>query len=69
VMREIVYRLLVGEQGDRLQHVAVLDGSTHRIAKAVELLRKGFDQPLRAESIAGSDLDKCFSNQIFRPNS
>jgi AraC-like DNA-binding protein len=52
VMREIVYRLLVGEQGDRLQHVAVLDGSTHRIAKAVERLRKGFDQPLRVESIA-----------------
>lgn len=52
VMREIVYRLLVGEQGDRLRHIAVLDGSTHRIAKAIDRLRKDFDQPLRAENIA-----------------
>ena len=32
--REIVYRLLIGEQGDRLRHVAVLNGHRHRIAQA-----------------------------------
>jgi AraC-like DNA-binding protein len=52
VTREIVYRLLVGAQGARLRHIVVLGGSTHRIAKAVDLLRKDFNQPLRIESIA-----------------
>src|SRR5215208_3135396 len=52
VTREIVYRLLRGEQGGRLSHVAALGGSTHRIVEAIERLRKEFDQPLRIEDIA-----------------
>lgn len=52
VMREIVYRLLIGEQGHRLRHLPELGGHTHRIAKAVERLRKEFDQPLRSEVLA-----------------
>ncbi len=52
VTREIVYRLLRGEQGGRLSHVAALGGSTHRIVEAIERLRKEFDQPLRIEEIA-----------------
>src|SRR5919199_5790310 len=52
VKREIVYRLLRGEHGDRLRHTAVLGGHTHRIARALERLRKEFDQPLRIEDIA-----------------
>src|ERR671938_1601177 len=52
VTREIVYRLLMGEQGGRLSHVAALGGSTHRIVEAIERLRKEFDQPLRIEDIA-----------------
>ncbi|HXF61629.1 MAG TPA: hypothetical protein VNK95_08430 [Caldilineaceae bacterium] len=43
-MREIVYRLLMGKQGDRLRHVAVLGGHTHRIARAIERLRKEFNR-------------------------
>ncbi|MEH2421476.1 MAG: AraC family transcriptional regulator [Nostoc sp.] len=52
IKREIIYRLLVGEQGARLRHIAVLSGYTHHIALAVERLRKDFNQPLRIESIA-----------------
>jgi len=52
VTREIVYRLLMGEQGSRLRHTAVLGGHGHRIARALERLRKDFDQPLRIEDIA-----------------
>jgi AraC-like DNA-binding protein len=52
VTREIVYRLLRGEQGGRLRHTAVLGGHSHRIARALERLRKDFDQPLRIEDIA-----------------
>ncbi len=52
VTREIVYRLLMGEQGGRLRHTAVLGGHSHRITEAIERLRKDFDQPLRIEDIA-----------------
>ncbi len=52
VMREIVYRLLVGAQGARLRHLAVQGGYTHNIARAVELLWKDFNQPLRIERLA-----------------
>jgi AraC-like DNA-binding protein len=52
VTREIVSRLLMGAQGARLRHIAVLGGDTHHIARAVDLLRKDYSQPLRMERIA-----------------
>jgi AraC-like DNA-binding protein len=52
ITREIIYRLLIGEQGGRLRHLAILGGYTSHIARAVERLRQDFDQPLRIEDIA-----------------
>jgi AraC-like DNA-binding protein len=52
ITQEIIYRLLVGEQGARLRHLAILGGYTSHIARAVERLRQDFDQPLRIEDIA-----------------
>jgi AraC-like DNA-binding protein len=52
ITREIIYRLLMGEQGARLRHIAILAGYTSYIARAVERLRQDFDQPLRIEEIA-----------------
>jgi AraC-like DNA-binding protein len=52
ITREIVYRLLMGEQGDRLRHIAVQGGHTHRITNAIERLRKEFDQPHRVDDMA-----------------
>lgn len=52
IKQEIIYRLLMGKQGNRLRHIAVLGGYTHHIARAVERLRKDFNQPLRIERIA-----------------
>ncbi len=52
VAQEITYRLLTGEQGSRLRHIAVMGGYTHPIARAVERLRKDFNQTLRIENIA-----------------
>ncbi|GAC1455115.1 MAG: AraC family transcriptional regulator [Ktedonobacteraceae bacterium] len=52
ITREIIYRLLIGEQGGRLRHLALLGGYTSHIARAVERLRQDFDQPLRIEDIA-----------------
>jgi AraC-like DNA-binding protein len=52
VKREIVFRLLMGEQGARLRHLPILGGNSHVIARAVERLRNDFDQPLRIDAIA-----------------
>src|SRR5438105_14061957 len=50
---EIVYRLLMGAQSDRLRHLAALGGATNRIIKALERIGSDFDRPLRVESLAG----------------
>ncbi len=52
ITREIIYRLLIGEQGSRLRHLAILGGYTPDIARAIERLRQDFNQPLRIEQIA-----------------
>lgn len=52
VTREIIFRLLAGEQSARLRQVAVLGGQTDRIARAIERLRNDFDKPLRIENLA-----------------
>ena len=52
VLREIIYRLCVGEQGGRLRQIAVSGGRAHRIAKAIELLRANHNKPLRVAGLA-----------------
>ncbi|HEX2908631.1 MAG TPA: AraC family transcriptional regulator [Phototrophicaceae bacterium] len=52
ITREIIYRLLIGEQGRRLRHLALLGGYAPDIAKAIARFRQDFDQPLRIEQIA-----------------
>jgi AraC-like DNA-binding protein len=52
VKREIVYRLLKGEQSDRLHHVSAVGGHAHRIGQAIERLRGDFDRTLRVEDVA-----------------
>ena len=52
VTREIVYRLLVGDQGDRLRHVAVLGGQTHRMTEAIRQLQARFAEAVRMEDLA-----------------
>jgi AraC-like DNA-binding protein len=52
ITREIIYRLLMGEQGARLRHLAILGGYTPHIGRAVDRLRRDFDQPLRVENLA-----------------
>ena len=52
VTREIVYRLLIGAQADRLRHLARFGGATDRVVSAIERLRRDYDKPLRIESLA-----------------
>ena len=52
ILREIVYRLLMGDHGHRLRHLALLGGSPDRVARAIERLHREFDQPLRIDVLA-----------------
>ncbi|HEV2971622.1 MAG TPA: AraC family transcriptional regulator [Pirellulales bacterium] len=52
VTREIVYRLLIGPQCNRLRHLAKFGGQAHRIARAIQTIRESFNQPLRIEDLA-----------------
>jgi len=52
VTREIVFRLLMGEQGGRLRRLVAQGGYASRIARAVERIRNDFDQPLSIDSLA-----------------
>lgn len=52
ITREIVYRLLIGEQCDRLRYIVVQNGHAHHIARAIERFRKEIDQPLPIEHVA-----------------
>jgi AraC-like DNA-binding protein len=52
IVREIVYRLLTGEQGGRMRHLATEGGHAHRMVRAVAKLRKDYDKPLRIEAVA-----------------
>ncbi len=52
IIREIIYRLLKGEQGARLGHLIASTGDTKRISEAVRRLRANIDQPLKIENMA-----------------
>jgi AraC-like DNA-binding protein len=52
IKREIVYRLLMGQQGARLRHLAVQGSSAPYITRAVEWIQEDFDKPLHIEELA-----------------
>jgi AraC-like DNA-binding protein len=52
IIREIIYRLLRGVQGERLSHLVTAEGDMRRISTAVRQLRENIDQPLRVEEMA-----------------
>jgi AraC-like DNA-binding protein len=52
ITREIVFRLLIGEQCDRLRYIVVQNGHAHHIARAIARFRREFNQPLPIEHVA-----------------
>jgi len=52
IEREIIYRLLIGDQGGRLRHLTVSGGNTSAIARAVQCIRQDYDKTLRIEQLA-----------------
>ncbi len=52
VLREIHYRVLVGELGPRLKELCVSDSQTQRVARAIDMLRTRYAEPLSIEKLA-----------------
>ncbi len=52
IQREIIYRLLVGDQGMRLRQIASTGSQGHQIARAIDWLKDNFASPLRIDELA-----------------
>lgn len=52
IIKEIIYRLLIGGQGARLTHLVAATGETKRISEAIGYLRDRLNEPLKIEDIA-----------------
>ena len=52
IQREIMYRLLVGDQGARLRQIASTGSQSQQIAQAIEWLKRHYTLPLRIEDLA-----------------
>jgi len=52
IQREIIYRLLVGDQGARLRQIASAGSQSHQIARTIDWLKVNFTQPLRIDDLA-----------------
>jgi AraC-like DNA-binding protein len=52
IQREIFYRLLVGDQGERLRQMASTGSQSHQIGRAINWLKSNFRRPLRIDDLA-----------------
>jgi AraC-like DNA-binding protein len=52
VIREIYYRLLVGEQSEAVRQIATSGSNMQNIAKAIKLIKTNFAKPIRIEDLA-----------------
>jgi AraC-like DNA-binding protein len=54
IQREIIYRLMVSEQGNRLWQIASMGSQGQRIARAIDWLKEHATEPLRVDELAAS---------------
>ncbi len=52
IRREIFYRLLMGEQGQKLCQLAIMGTQTHQVACVITWLKANFSQSIRIEDLA-----------------
>jgi AraC-type transcriptional regulator N-terminus len=68
ILREIYYRLLLGEQGEAVRQIATAGSNMQRIAEVIKQVNVDFAKPLRVEELAplgfsiGQKLQGCFCN-------
>ncbi len=51
-LREILYRLLTGEQAAQLRQLALDDSPTQRVVRAIDWLKRHYDEPLHIATMA-----------------
>lgn len=52
IIREIYYRLLIGEQGEAVRQLATSGSNMQRIAEVIKQIKADFAKPLRVEDLA-----------------
>ena len=52
IKREILWRLMTGEQGDVVRQLGLADSSLNHIARAVQWIRENYTRPFRVEEVA-----------------
>jgi AraC-like DNA-binding protein len=52
IQREIIYRLLTGDQGQQLRQIASVGGQGQQVAHAIEDIKNNFAEPLSVENLA-----------------
>ncbi|MBN3905262.1 MAG: AraC family transcriptional regulator [Nostoc sp. NMS1] len=52
IIREIYYRLLIGEQGEAVRQIATSGSNMQRIAEVIKLIKADFTKPIRVEELA-----------------
>jgi len=52
IEQEIIYRILMSNQGARLRQSMIKDSSSYKITKAVNWLKEHFNEPMRIEVLA-----------------
>lgn len=67
IKREIFYRLLITEQGARLNQIVTAGSHSHQIAKAIDWLKNNFVKPLSVRELAAySGMSKSAFYTHFR---
>lgn len=67
VQREILYRLLVGEQGERLKQIAAAGSHGHQVSKAIDWLQENYAKSLRIDDLAAhAGMSSSAFHQHFR---
>ena len=52
IEREILYRILLGDQGPRLAQIARANGRMRQVRRAIGWIKQHFDEPFRIEDLA-----------------
>lgn len=52
IQQEIIYRLLTGEQGKRLQQVSMVGSHSHQIARAIDWLKENYAKSFKIDDLA-----------------
>jgi AraC-like DNA-binding protein len=50
--KEILYRLLMGDQGERLRQIAAVGSQSNQIARAIDWLKENYAQQLKIDDLA-----------------